>query len=269
MKDKEEKETTDNTEINDIEKLKVVIVGSLSVGKTCLITRYITGRFLSTIPSTCGTSFSQKKKEIGDKKYILNIWDTAGEEKYGSLTKIFTKNAQIVILVYSIVDRKSFEDLNIWLSMIKETNDDNIVIGLAANKSDLYLSSKVSDSKGRKFANSINAIWAATSALTDDQGIDLLVDELIKKYIEQKQALSQLLENNTYTKSFSLNSIGRDNRKESCCVSKKLKKEKDKKILIQDDNISVSTFDNEKRNSVYSKRFFNESEDNNEIDEEF
>ena len=164
----------------------IIVVGSIAVGKTCLIAHYQTGKFLSEIPSTCGSSFVQKKAIINGKKYTLNLWDTAGQEKYDSLTKIFTKNANVIILVYSIVDKKSFQSLNKWLNLVKEINgEDGYAIGVAANKSDLYKQSVVPDSQGQEYAKKIKAIWKSTSAKDEDRGIEELIEELVKIYIEK------------------------------------------------------------------------------------
>ena len=167
-------------------EIKIIVVGSIAVGKTCLIAHYQTGKFLSEIPSTCGSSFVQKKAIINGKKYTLNLWDTAGQEKYDSLTKIFTKNANVIILVYSIVDKKSFQSLNKWLNLVKEINgEDGYAIGVAANKSDLYKQSVVPDSQGQEYAKKIKAIWKSTSAKDEDRGIEELIEELVKIYIEK------------------------------------------------------------------------------------
>ena len=159
-------------------EIKIIVVGSIAVGKTCLIAHYQTGKFLSEIPSTCGSSFVQKKAIINGKKYTLNLWDTAGQEKYDSLTKIFTKNANVIILVYSIADKKSFQSLNKWLKLVKEINgEDGYALGVAANKSDLYKKLVVPDSQGKDYARKIRALWKSTSAKEEDRGFEQLIDE--------------------------------------------------------------------------------------------
>ena len=64
------------------------------------------------------------------------------QEKYKSLTKFFIKDAKIALLVYAIDDLSSFIDLNMWLNIIKDINSDNIILGIAANKADLYKTQK-------------------------------------------------------------------------------------------------------------------------------
>ena len=195
--------------------IKIIVVGSMAVGKTCLIAHYQTGKYLSEIPSTCGSSFVQIKKTINGKKYTLNLWDTAGQEKYDSLTKIFTKNANIVILVYSIIDKKSFQSLNKWLKLVKEINgEDGYAIGVAANKSDLYKQSVVPDSQGQEYAKKIKAVWKSTSAKEEDKGIEVLIDELLEIYLDMQTGNN----NPEYIK---LNNKNENNKKEGgCCKGK-------------------------------------------------
>ena len=257
-------EENDN-ENKEYEKIKLVVLGSLSVGKTSLITRYKSGKFFSSLPPTCGTSFIKKKIILNGKKYILNIWDTAGQEQYDSLTKLFTNNAQIAILVYSIIDQQSFDDLNKWLQLIKNTNTKNYFsVGIAANKSDLYLKSLISDSKGKEYARSINAFWKSTSAKTDDQGIDLLVNELLDDYLKNKILFedSSIMNGN-----FSLLDNKDEKNHQSCCLFSTKKKQK-QKFLIQDDKGSVSFYNNSQRNTLYSQATFSKEENNITVDDE-
>ena len=191
-------------------QIKIIVVGSMAVGKTCLIAHYQTGKFLSEIPSTCGSSFVQIRKIIKGKKYTLNVWDTAGQEKYDSLTKIFTKNANIVILVYSIIDKKSFQALSKWLKLVKEIIGENgYVLGVAANKSDLYKQSEVSDWQGQDYAKKIKAIWKSTSAKEEDRGIEELIDELLENYLK--------IQNNNTNPEYIKLSNSKENKKEGGC----------------------------------------------------
>ena len=195
--------------------IKIIVVGSMAVGKTCLIAHYQTGKFLSDIPSTCGSSFVQIKKTVKGKKYTLNLWDTAGQEKYDSLTKIFTKNANIVILVYSIVDKKSFQALNKWLKIVKEINgEDGYALGVAANKSDLYKQTVVPDSQGQEYAKKIKAVWKSTSAKEEDKGIEVLIDELLEIYLDKQH-------NNNNPEYIKLNNKDENKKKEGGCCSGK------------------------------------------------
>ena len=169
------------------EVIKLIIIGSVSVGKTSLLTRYATGNFQSVTKSTSTSSFISKIKEVNGKLYEIKLWDTAGQEKYRSLTKIFIKDAKIALLVYAIDDEDSFKDLDMWLNIVKDINNENITLGIAANKADLYVKAKVTDEQGKKYAEKIGASWSSTSALLDDNGIDGLVDDLLEKYLKNNQ----------------------------------------------------------------------------------
>ena len=222
-------------------EIKIIILGSVGVGKTCLITRYKTGKFLQHIPSTFGSNFVKIDKIINNKKYVLNIWDTAGQEKYNSLTQTFTKNAKIVILVYSIIDKKSFLDLDNWLKLVKEGNGEKgYVLGVAANKWDLYLQSEVSDKKGKEYAKKINAIWKSTSAKEESKGIEELISELTMEYIKIEESGG-----NIRTESIRLDkNMASKDKKGGCCGGGK-KKEKNK-ITTENKESVVSKDDEDK-----------------------
>ena len=222
-------------------EIKIIILGSVGVGKTCLITRYKTGKFLQHIPSTFGSNFVKIDKIINNKKYVLNIWDTAGQEKYNSLTQTFTKNAKIVILVYSIIDKKSFLDLDNWLKLVKEGNGEKgYVLGVAANKWDLYLQSEVSDKKGKEYAKKINAIWKSTSAKEESKGIEELISELTMEYIKIEESGG-----NIRTESIRLDkNMASKDKKGGCCGGGK-KKEKNKDNVENKESV-VSKDDEDK-----------------------
>ena len=108
---------------------KVVLIGESGVGKTSIISRYMTDTFSTTLGSTPGANFTTKtvflKKENQSIKF--EIWDTAGQEKFRSLAKVFYKNASICVLVYEITRRASFEELKkYWIEEIKTNANKNI-----------------------------------------------------------------------------------------------------------------------------------------------
>ena len=206
------------------EVIKLIIIGSVSVGKTSLLTRYATGNFQSVTKSTSTSSFISKIKEVNGKLYEIKLWDTAGQEKYRSLTKIFIKDAKIALLVYAIDDEDSFKDLDMWLNIVKDINNENITLGIAANKADLYVKAKVTDEQGKKYAEKIGASWSSTSALLDDNGIDGLVDVLLEKYLKNNQN-NKTNENKGLTLS---NKNQDETEKGGCCSGKKDKKKNNK-----------------------------------------
>jgi small GTP-binding protein len=167
---------------------KVVLLGESGVGKTSIINRFINDTFDPNSLTSLGASFISKPLYIIDKKKSLklDIWDTAGQEKYRSLAKIFYKDAKIIIFVYDITNQKSFEQIkNYWYSQTEDYGESNIIYGIAANKSDLYETEQVNEEDAKQFARSINAVFSSTSA-KGNSGIDTLFQKLGLKFLDPK-----------------------------------------------------------------------------------
>ena len=164
--------------------IKIIMVGAMNVGKTSLVTKYATGKSPGQTKTTKNASYVSKRKTINGFNFEIKLWDTAGQEKYKSLTKLFTKDAKIAILVYSIDSEESFNDLGTWLELVKSSNEDNLILGIAANKSDLVSDKTISEEKGREYAEKIGADWKSTSALSENGGIEEFIDMLFKKYYD-------------------------------------------------------------------------------------
>ena len=108
---------------------KVVLVGESGVGKTSIISRYISNTFKSQLMATSGANYVGKNLFMEDENQLIKfeIWDTAGQEKFRSLAKVFYKNAAVCILVYDIARRTSFEELkNFWVKEIRESTSPKI-----------------------------------------------------------------------------------------------------------------------------------------------
>ena len=165
---------------------KVVLVGESGVGKTCIISRFISGAFDSNVSSTNVASYASKNVQYDKlgKSLLLDVWDTAGQEKYRALTKFFYKDAKVAILVYDITRMDTFNSVkNFWYEQVKENGPKNIVIGIAGNKCDLYEKEEVNENEAREFAESIGAIFALTSAQTNS-GINELFRDVGNKYLD-------------------------------------------------------------------------------------
>jgi Ras-related protein Rab-22 len=108
---------------------KVVLIGESGVGKTSIINRYISNTFSQVLTATPGASFTTKTVFLKDYNQSIKfeIWDTAGQEKYRALAKVFYKNAAVCILVYDITRKSSFEELkNYWINEIKANDSQNL-----------------------------------------------------------------------------------------------------------------------------------------------
>jgi small GTP-binding protein len=170
---------------------KIVLLGEAGVGKTSIITRYISGSFSQVVMTSTGSSFVAKKIELDDKKKVkLQIWDTAGQERYRSLAKIFYQSAAVAVLVYDVTLKKSFEQLKeYWVKEIKDNAPDNIIIAIAANKSDDYLNQEVDTADGKKLAKSLDALFICTSAKLGN-GIEELFKLSGEKFLNPNKNIS-------------------------------------------------------------------------------
>ena len=168
-----------------VEENKVVIVGESGVGKTCIMKQFVENTFNDEEMSSLSSQFKKKTiKLVTGEDITFNIYDTAGQERFRSLAKIFYKDARVVILVYDITNKKSFEEIkNYWYEQVKDIQTENLIIAIAGNKCDLYEERQVQNETGEEFAKSINAIFVETSA-KNDSGIDKLFENIGYKILD-------------------------------------------------------------------------------------
>ena len=167
-------------------EIKLAFIGQSTVGKTSLITQYTKKTFADTYLSTIGADqiIKELKLENGV-KVKLNIWDTAGQERFRSVNAIFLKGAQIVIMVYDITKRDTFDEIkNYWYNNVKSIIAKDTVLGIAGNKSDLYENEQVTKEEGQQYAQEIKAVFKETTATTFES-INELINELVQKYYSQ------------------------------------------------------------------------------------
>ena len=171
--------------MNEPESVKVVLLGESGVGKTSIINQFIRKKFNSRITPSINAQFSSKIIEFKEfeKSIKFDIWDTVGQEKFRSITKIFYRDAKVIVLVYDITQEFSFDSLkDYWYPEVINTTEGEPLFAIVANKNDLYEEQKVDDKDGREFADEINAIFQTTSALSN-AGINTLFENIGKKII--------------------------------------------------------------------------------------
>ena len=179
---------------------KVVLLGESGVGKTSIITRYVNNYFEDNSLTTNGASSTYKTiyLEQYNKSIKFEIWDTAGQERYRALTKIFYKNTNAVILCYDITKKGSFNEIkNYWFNEVKNNSPNDIVIAIAANKSDLYESEEVNEEEAINYAKSVGVIFFETSAM-NSSGIDDLFNAIGDKFIDSKYCNEDKLKKNKF-----------------------------------------------------------------------
>ena len=175
--------------------LKVVLLGETATGKTNLINVFLGNKFNPISIPTLNPNSSEKKINIGETNYIINMWDTIGQERYRSMTKMFMKGAQIVIFVYDITKKSTFIELNYWVKLVEEDLGDKPILGVCANKIDLFNMEEVSKSEGEEFANKIDALFAETSAKEDPLGFNNFIVNLTEKYHRSKNNINNEVQN--------------------------------------------------------------------------
>ena len=165
--------------------VKVVLLGQAGVGKTCIISQFITGQFDPNTISSLSAQYISKTMQFKDKAIKFDIWDTAGQEKFRALAKIFYKDAKVICLCYDITSKESFNELkDYWYEkQIKLNATGDPIFAIVANKNDLYQQAQVKDEEGKAFAKSINGIFQSTSAKSDS-GITTLFENIAKKYFD-------------------------------------------------------------------------------------
>ena len=168
---------------DDVEEVKTILVGMSGSGKTNIINA-LTGQAFDSYKFSTTSSFVDKFMTVNNKKYHVEIWDTAGQEQFRSLTKIFIKDSKIVIFAYDITNYKSFEEVDFWLNTVKEIVGDTAIFGLAGNKKDLFQNEKVTEEEGEKKAADNGALFKLTSAKTGS-GINDFMQSLLEAYVEK------------------------------------------------------------------------------------
>lgn len=152
---------------------RVITLGNSGVGKTSLIYRMKTGQFLEETAPTIGAGVTQVEVTIKASTYPLQIWDTAGQEMYRNIIPIYFKGAVFAILVFSMDDKKSFDDLNSWLDEIEAHSDPNIGIVLVGNKYDSD-HKVITDEIARLYAKEHSLQIFFSSALTGQSVTEIL-----------------------------------------------------------------------------------------------
>nr|XP_004662288.2 ras-related protein Rab-17 [Jaculus jaculus] len=143
---------------------KLVLLGSGSVGKSSLALRFVKQDFKSILP-TVGCAFFTKVVDLGASSLKLEIWDTAGQEKYHSVCHLYYRGANAALLVYDITQKDSFHKAQQWLGDLeKEFPPGEIVVMLVGNKTDLEEEREVPFQEGKEFADSKNLLFMETSA---------------------------------------------------------------------------------------------------------
>ena len=210
-------------------KLKVIFVGDGRVGKTSIISQYVNKNFTEEHILTTSGDKSFKSITIDDQTFDLEIWDTAGQEMFRNVNKIFMKNSKIAIIVIDITNINSMDGLEYWTKQIKENlKIEEIITAIAANKSDLYEEKAINNEDIIAFQNKNNInVFCETSA-KDYVSINNLFQQCVKSYIkkQKKKKVKPKIEednNDTNNQNFKITNETQkktEHDKKKCCFGK-------------------------------------------------
>ena len=203
--------------------LKYIIIGESSVGKSNLLMKFANNKFTEDYQATIGVEFGAKNITIDDQIFRIQLWDTAGQENFRSITRAYYKNSVCAMLVYDITNRSSFENLQDWLKDIISQSPKTVLIILLGNKIDLKEKREVEYEEGEQFAQKNGLIFMETSAKTGEG-----VEEIFKKSVQEiKTKISENVYDLTSescgikkgkTNNISLNKNNKQNtKKKGCC----------------------------------------------------
>ena len=193
---------------------KLILIGSSNVGKTSIIKQLTSHEFNDNFISTIGVHFYTKNLLIDDKKIQFLIWDTAGVEKFKSVTKNYYKTSNVCIIVFDVTDKQSFEDVFEWLNFYKENcNENNNKIFLFGNKIDKNLERSVNAEDVDDFCKRNNLIYYETSA-KDGKNINDVFKNVGMKLIEEFNDGNEKENNNNLNLN---NKQNEENEKFFCC----------------------------------------------------
>ncbi len=163
--------------------MKLILVGDSGVGKTNILSKYLKNDFDPDSKATVGVEFGTKNIEIDNKRIKVQIWDTAGQERYKSITSTYYKGAKGAFIVYDITRKSTFDNIDKWIGDLKNNGDENMIVYLVGNKSDLNDMREVRKDEAMTKSEKFNIAFSETSALYGDNIHKIFQDLMEKVYI--------------------------------------------------------------------------------------
>ena len=174
------------TKKKEIPKYKIIFLGDQGTGKSCILNRFVEDKFDDNYQATIGLDFQSKNVKIDNQDVHLLLYDTAGQEKFRSLIPMYTRDANIIVLVYDITRKESFNHIPDWINGLTNVNFDNVIFALVGNKIDLDDKREVNKDEGIKLAQEKKCIFEEVSAKTAENFSELfykqLFDEIVNKF---------------------------------------------------------------------------------------
>lgn len=200
---------TDKTKADHV--FKILLLGDSAVGKTCLLLRYCDDVYSESHVATIGLDYRVKTIEIDNKKIKLQIWDTAGQDRFRSITQSYYKGSHGILLLYDVTDSITFQNVKQWVIQIREYSPKEVILILVANKVDSN-KREVLREEGEEFAEEKNMIYIETSA-KDGKNVKEAFDLLYNRIYKEQASLSI----STKKKVKRLSDVGENSSNSKCC----------------------------------------------------
>ncbi len=197
------------------EKVKLMIIGDSSVGKSSLLKKYCKNEFSNSYITTVGIDFQVKILTINNIKIKIQIWDTAGEERYRVVAKNYFNTSDGFIIMYDITNRESFDSVSNWVEQIKESTPNYKKSVIFGNKSDLNKLRDVQINEGKELAKKHDFKFFETSA-KDGSNLNEGIESLVKDVLKDIDSIKLKRRNTTSLKEKKKSKV-KKNVKEPCC----------------------------------------------------
>jgi small GTP-binding protein len=201
---------------------KLILIGNSGVGKSSILQRYMNKTFEESYKCTIGVDFLMKSLEVKGKTVKLQLWDTAGQEKYKSMVSSYYRGANVALVVFDITSRSSFESLPLWIENYYKNGPEQKNIILIGNKKDMADQRQVTQEEAEEFSETNNMIYFETSAKEGDN-IDYVfnfaAEKLLEFYGSQNNELNlkRQMNKTTELQSHNFKEIRIEEHKKRCC----------------------------------------------------
>ena len=167
---------------------KILLIGDLGVGKSCVILRYVEGDFPGNIMSSIGVDFKTKQIDLDDRLIKLQIWDTAGHEKFRTITTSYYKSAHAIIILYDITQKASFDHIRNWITEIDKFGKQGVLKVIVGNKLDMENNRKITKEAAENLALKYGIkLWEVSAK--DNTNIEEMFLDTIKTLLEKNSKI--------------------------------------------------------------------------------
>ena len=198
---------------------KIIVIGDAGVGKSNIITKYTRNVFDETMKPTLGVEFIMKKIAVKEKAVKLQIWDTAGQEKYRALAKNMYRNAVGVLIVYDVSKRRSFDSVRKWAEEARQYTSEGSSVIIVGNKKDLVELREVSVEEAQTVSQELKCYFLETSALDNsDKMIEKVFSTIAEDILSKKEETTEQLKGGTRIEiSNTVKKDGQEEKKDGKC----------------------------------------------------